>query len=321
MERRWIVRAVALAALAVAGAGAAFAATRTASDLVLHGCARQSDGRLRLVAPGAVCRPHEVAVSWNSAGPAGPAGPQGAVGPAGPPGPAGPSGRDGATLTSLEQLDGLACSPGSSTGTVAVSYDAGDDAVISCRIATGTTTTTVATTTTTTTTTTGGGTPLVLVNEVETGTTGSASDEFVELVNAGTAPADLGGYKVVYRSAAGTADVSLATIPAGTTVAPGAHYLLGGSAYAGSRPADQSFSFSLAAAGGGVGLRDGSGALVDSVGYGSATNAFVEGSPAPAAPAADPPGSSIARVPDGHDTGDNGSDFAVGPATPGTANS
>jgi hypothetical protein len=75
--------------------------------------------------------------------------------------------------------------------------------------------------------------------------------------------------------------------------------------------ADQSFSTSLAGTGGGVGVRDGSGALVDSVGYGTATNALVEGT----AVAAPPAGSAAARIPDGTDTNNNAADFTV-TATP-----
>ena len=111
---------------------------------------------------------------------------------------------------------------------------------------------------------------VVRVNEVQTGTASSAADEFVELSNTGGTAADIGGWKVVYRSASGTSDTTLATIPAGTTLAPGGFYLLGGSAYAGAATADQSFSPGLAGTGGGVGIRDASGALVDSVGWGTA---------------------------------------------------
>ena len=75
----------------------------------------------------------------------------------------------------------------------------------------------------------GGGTPLVRINEIQTGTSSSGSDEFVELVNAGTASADIGGWKVVYRSAAGTSDTSLGTIPPARRSRPGGFYLLGGS--------------------------------------------------------------------------------------------
>ncbi len=158
------------------------------------------------------------------------------------------------------------------------------------------------------------------MNEVSTGTTGAASDEFVELLNAGTAAVDISGYKLVYRSAAGASDVGLATVPAGTAIPPGGHYLFGGSGYAGAALPDQSFSTGLAAAGGGVGLRKPDGSLVDSVGYGNATNAFVEAAPAAAPPADDPPGKSAARLPDGKDTNDNSIDFGVTTATPRSAN-
>ena len=138
----------------------------------------------------------------------------------------------------------------------------------------------------------------VRVNEFSTGTSGSATDEFVELVNAGTSPVDLSGFKVAYRSGAGTSDVSLATIPDATTLAAGAYYLLGGSGYAGAKKADQAFSAALAAPGGGIGVRDPTGKLIDSLGYGSATNVFVETRPAPAPPVTAVPGSSDIRLPD-----------------------
>jgi hypothetical protein len=188
-------------------------------------------------------------------------------------------------------LNGTACHGGS--GTLSITYGADGAASIAC--VTGG----------------GGGSADLKINEFMTGTTGSAADEFVEIFNAGTAAADLSGYKLVYRSAAGTSDVSLATIPSGTTVAAGAYYLFGGGAYAGSPPPDQSFSTGLASTGGGLALRDSSGTIVDSLGYGNAVNAFVEGAPAPAPPATAPPGNSDVRLPDGHDTGNNSVDFSV----------
>ena len=60
----------------------------------------------------------------------------------------------------------------------------------------------------------------------------------------------------------------------------GGFYLLAGAGYLGSHAADQSFSTSLAATGGGLAVRDTGGAILDSVGYGDATNAFVEAHPA-----------------------------------------
>jgi hypothetical protein len=155
-----------------------------------------------------------------------------------------------------------------------------------------------------------------------TGTTGAATDEFVEIVNAGDSAVDASGFKVAYRSAAGTSDTVLATLPAGTTIAGHGFYLLGGAGYAGSHAADQSFSAGLAATGGGVGLRDTTGALVDSVAWGTATNAFVEGTVAAAPPTAASPGKSAGRSPDGHDTDDNSIDFTVLAApSPGSTNS
>jgi hypothetical protein len=156
----------------------------------------------------------------------------------------------------------------------------------------------------------GGGSPTpasVRVNEVMTAATASAANEFVELVNTGAVAADLSGWKLVYRSGAGASDVALVTFPSGTTIPAGGFLLAGGSAYAGATTADVSFATGLAGTGGAVALRDSSGALVDGVGYGTATNALVEGTAA-AAPAA---GSSIGRHPDGHDTNDNAADLTV----------
>jgi hypothetical protein len=299
----------------VVGAGVAVAAQGTGhkpANVVIWACAKKENGRLRAVAGPGRCRRGEQALSWNVQGPAGPAGPPGATGAAGPQGAqgaAGPPGADGARgptgsrgptgatgpagppLASIDQLSGTPCHGGS--GTLSISYAADGTASIACSTGGG------------------GGSAVLKINEFMTGTTGAAADEFVEIVNVGTAAADLSGYKLVYRSGAGTSDVSLATIPSGTTLAAGGFYLFGGSAYAGSPPPDQSFSTGLASTGGGLALRDASGAIVDSLGYGTAVNAFVRGAPAPAPPAEAPPGNSDVRLPDGHDTGNNSVDLSV----------
>lgn len=142
------------------------------------------------------------------------------------------------------------------------------------------------------------------VNEVQTAGA-TASTEFVELFNVGTCAADVGGYTLVFRTASGTTDTVLATIPNGVKIAPFDYYLFGTTVFA--PPHDQTMTAGLAAAGGGVGLRDGASLLVDSVGYGTATNAFVEGTAEPA-PASS---QSIARVPNGTDTGNNSADFQL----------
>jgi hypothetical protein len=229
----------------------------------------------------------------------------GPIGPTGPQGPTGPKGDPGGTLASFDALSGLHC--GSAGGTVRIDYGQGGAITLTCLVGGGGGG--------------GGGTPAVRINEIQTGTSVSASDEFVELVNAGSTEADISGWKVVYRSAAGTSDTTLATVPSGTKLAPGAFYLLGGSGYAGSATADQSFSAGLAGTGGAIGLRDASGTVVDGAGWGTATNALVEGTAAAAPPATAVPGSSIVRLPDGHDTNANSADFTVtATATPRAAN-
>ena len=58
-------------------------------------------------------------------------------------------------------------------------------------------------------------------------------------------------------------------------------------------------------------MRDANGVVVDSAGWGTAANAYVEGTVAAAPPTTPQPGASIVRRPDGHDTNDNSADFSV----------
>jgi hypothetical protein len=344
------------AAAAILGGGLVTAAASrndASEESVIRACVNNTNGQVRIVDSDR-CRHNEHAISWNvqgpagapgpagppgpagATGPAGPAGPKGdrgptgatgpvgavgptgAAGPAGPAGPAGaagargptgPKGDPGASLTSVDQLDGISCTAGSSAGTIDVSYDASLHVVLTCVAGGGGGGG-------------GGGSTTLEINEFMTGTTGAAANEFVEVVNLGTAAADVGGFRLVYRSASGTSDVALATIPAGTTIPAGGYYLFGGSGYAGTPAADQAFSFGLSSTGGGIGLRDADGNLLDSVGYGSSTtNAFVEGSPAAAPPTVAAPGTSAARLPNGSDTNNNSVDFgAATPPTPKASN-
>ena len=326
--RRRRVLLVALPLALVAGVALAAQPTgRRPSSAVINACVKKGSGQVRVVRAGATCRRGESPLSWNAQGPAGvrgaagatgatgPGGPVGPAGPAGPKGetgargstgpagaagprgPAGPQGPPGPALASLESLNGIGCHLGGAAGTATLTYDTGGVATLKC-VTSG-----------------GGSGGDIRVNEFMTGSTGAASNEFVELVNAGSAATDVGGFKVAYRSSAGTSDTTLATIPAGTTIAVGGFYLLAGSGYLGAHAPDQTFSASLAATGGGLAVRDSTGTILDSVGYGDSTNAFVEGHPATAPPATAAPGSSSDRVPDGHDTNDNAADFSVS-ATP-----
>lgn len=324
LPRRRVLLAAVPLVLVTGVALAAQPGGRRASSAVIHACVNKKTGLVRIVA---ACRRGESAMTWNAqgargpsgvpgaAGPQGPAGlagaagakgdtgPQGAAGSPGPAGPQGPAGPAGPSLPSLESLNGVGCHLAGAPGTATLTYDAGGVATLKC-VPTG-----------------GGSSAQIRVNELMTGSTGAASNEFVELFNAGSSAADVGGFKVAYRSSAGTSDITLVTIPAGTNIPAGGFYLLGGSGYLGSHAADQSFSASLASTGGGIAVRDATGGILDSVGYGDTTNAFVEAHPTTAPPTTAAPGSSSGRIPDGHDTNDNAADFSVSATpSPGAAN-
>jgi len=151
----------------------------------------------------------------------------------------------------------------------------------------------------------------VVINEVQTRGT-VAGDEFIELYNPCTSTIDLSGYKVVYRSATGTTDVTVATITAGKTIAASGFFVVGNGSFA--TAADQPFTASGIADDGAAAVRDPMGTKLDSLGWGTiaSTHAFVETAPAPR-PAS---GASISRVPNGTDTDNNSVDFKASTSTP-----
>lgn len=151
------------------------------------------------------------------------------------------------------------------------------------------------------------------INEVQTAGLGGAGDEFIELFNPCPGPVDLDGGQIVYRSAAGIADVVLLKFPV-WRMAPGGRVVLGSMGYTG--VPDLRYGGGLAADGGGLALREPGGALGDHLGWGTATNAFVRLLPAVAPPAI----LSIGRHPDGLDSGLDLRDFLVNLATPGGPN-
>jgi Lamin Tail Domain len=155
------------------------------------------------------------------------------------------------------------------------------------------------------------------INEVQiAGAT--AGDEWVELFNPCANAVLLTGAKLVYRSATNTTAMdSNLLAPLSMAIPAGGYYLIVGTNYAGTATADAMFTNAgLAATGGAVGLRDAADALVDSMGWGTANNPFVE-TAAVVAPAAN---QSAARHPDGHDTNNNSTDFTLGTPTPRAAN-
>ncbi len=155
---------------------------------------------------------------------------------------------------------------------------------------------------------------------------GVASDEFIELHNISSNSVDLNGYRVVYRSAGGTNDNAMVEWTTSTIVPAGAYYLVVSSTYDGSVPGNgqpyNTSMVSMSATGGGIGLRIGAlntGVLIDSVGYGTATNSFIE-STVTTAPLVN---TSQSRASNGcQDTDNNANDFSnTNPAVPRNASS
>jgi Lamin Tail Domain len=161
----------------------------------------------------------------------------------------------------------------------------------------------------------------LVVNEIQTGSAATATDEFVELFNQCPARMDLTGFTLDYRSAAnnsGGADIALLIFPTASMVEPGGFVVIGGLGFPGP-VAGRIVSGGLAAVGGAVAIRNPAGIVVDSVSYDILTTAnfFTEGTPA-----SNPPvGSSIGRSYSGTDTNNNSSDFKIELlSTPGAAN-
>jgi hypothetical protein len=159
----------------------------------------------------------------------------------------------------------------------------------------------------------------VVINEVSPeGTTGN--DDFVELYNPESCPADIGGWKLDYLAATATSSTSpipLWKASASQTLPAGGFLVLGTSAFTGD--ADGELSSGLKQEGGGVALKTSGGQVVDAVAWGDATakHPFIEGTVCSVIG----PGKSGARIPDGKDTQNNQSDFTTpSTRTPGATN-
>ena len=153
----------------------------------------------------------------------------------------------------------------------------------------------------------------LVVGEVVTGGTKGA-DEYIELYNAGSAPAPLADLELVYVSASGKS-VTRKHAWSGGQVPAGGRVLLANAEGTFATVADEAYTGGLSATGGSVVLRRQGGAVVDALSWGTAASAFVEGTAA-AAPTA---GSSVERRPgdgagNGRDTNDNGADTRINAA-------
>jgi endonuclease G len=157
--------------------------------------------------------------------------------------------------------------------------------------------------------------PNLVISQVQGGGA-VATDEFIELHNTSATSVDLNGYRLVYRSAAGTNDINLANWTTSTVVPPGGYYLIASTDYDGGVTPNVTYnpntcSCSISGTGGGLAIRNGAlntGTIIDSVGYGTATNAFIE----TAVTTAPSNNDSKVRLANGcQDTDNNSNDFST----------
>ncbi len=178
----------------------------------------------------------------------------------------------------------------------------------------------------------------LLVNELLADGLQGPSDEFVEIRNGAPCGGSLLNWGLRYSSASGSSPMQLWTGQAGDSIGPAGskgYVILGG--YAFQTPdggtvigrISNDLNGSLAKGGGGVGLFDPQGTLIDSVAYATLTTTshpFIQPLNAPdggpSQPAPNPPsGKSIARTPDGVQTHSSANDFQIANVpTPGASN-
>jgi predicted extracellular nuclease len=120
----------------------------------------------------------------------------------------------------------------------------------------------------------------VVVSEFRFRGPSGGNDEFIELYNLSSAPVDISGWKLNGSNNAGTTSTR-ATIPGGTILAAGCHYLLtNGTAttgYSGADPGDATFATGVTDDGG-IAVLLPANAIVDMVGL-SVGSAYKEGTP------------------------------------------
>ena len=117
----------------------------------------------------------------------------------------------------------------------------------------------------------------VVISEFRTRGPAGGNDEFVELYNVSTAPVNIGGWKIRGSNSSGTVSTR-ATVPAGTMLGPGCHFLATNSAasgYSGTVPGNVTYGTGITDDGG-IALTLADDSIVDQVGM-SAGSAFGEG--------------------------------------------
>jgi hypothetical protein len=146
-----------------------------------------------------------------------------------------------------------------------------------------------------------------------TGGPGKTTNDFIEIYNPTSADIDLNGYRLVKRSETGTSDASIKSWTDSAIVKAGGYYLWANSNFTDLViPPDITTSATISD-NNAVALRNGpsdTGTIIDSVGWGSAINAFVEGLVFPTNP---DPNKVLLRS---QDTDNNSLDFTITDPTP-----
>lgn len=157
--------------------------------------------------------------------------------------------------------------------------------------------------------------PHLVISQFQGGGT-LPEDEFIEIHNTSSAPIDLNGFRLNYRSQNGQADVAVpfAVWTTSTIIPAGGYYLIASTGYDGSVPADITYNpatcaCSMSATNGGLAIRQGandSGTRIDSVAWGTVTNGLNEGT---ATPASGVNNSKVRKLNGCQDTDNNANDF------------
>ena len=110
----------------------------------------------------------------------------------------------------------------------------------------------------------------VVISEFRALGTNGGNDEFIELYNRTSSPISIAGWVIRKSTGCGTNTSLIATIPSTVTLAPGKHYLIGGSSYSGSVTPDLTSQTLGIANDGGIAILNGT-TIVDQVGLCNST--------------------------------------------------
>jgi predicted extracellular nuclease len=155
----------------------------------------------------------------------------------------------------------------------------------------------------------------VVVNEVATRGPAGATDNFIELRNVSADPVDISGWRI--ERCTGTGNAALQVTVEEHVLAPGDHFLAAHPDFSGEATPDVTYGTSLAD-NGGARIVDDAGAVVDGVGFSSATDhACTQGTAlAPLTTTQGNNGLAYSRDAAGTNTGDNAADFTRVARTP-----